>query len=139
MPERVSRPLLPPDTIRTVLAGAIAALTIGGWIYALMRPELRGALDMQTTLWWVEQITGLALVIVCIAIVLRQRAFFTIAFWLTAYSLLFDLMRWLFGYASGRPTIPVALVLYALFLWRLRMTRRTVLADQASAPPPQSV
>ena len=42
-----------------------------------------------------------------------------------------DLMRWLLGYAGGTFVIPIGLVLYALFLWRLRLARPAV-ADAAA-------
>jgi|SRR5687767_1690765 len=115
--------LLAPDRIRSAIAAAIAGLTAGGWLYSLMRPQTREALPFQTTIWWIEQIVALALVVVCIGILMRRRSFYRAAVWLTGYSLLFDLLRWLFGYAQGTLVIPIGLVLYALFLWRLRLAR----------------
>ena len=127
--ETYSTELLPRDTFRTVVAIAIVLLTIGGWIYVLMIPVDRWALSAQTRLWWVEQITGFVLAIVCIAIALRKRSFLTLAFWLTIYSMIFDIVRWYFEFKEGQPTIPIALVLYALFIWRLHLARRTVAAE----------
>lgn len=115
--------MLAPDLFRTGLAAAIALLTAGGWVYSLLRPLQREALPAQGTIWWIEQIVALVLVVVCIGIIMRKRAFFRPAVWLTGYSLLFDLMRWLLGYSRGTLVIPIGLVLYALFLWRLRLTR----------------
>lgn len=129
-PERYSTSLLPRDTFRTLVALAIIALTIGGWIYVMMIPLDRFALKAQTNLWWIEQIVGFVLAIVCIGIVMRKRAFLAWAFWLTIYSLLFDVMRWIFEFKEGKPTIPVALILYALFIWRLHLARRTVAAEE---------
>jgi len=114
---------------RTLVALAIIALTIGGWIYVMMIPVDRFALKAQTNLWWIEQIVGFVLAIVCIGIVMRKRSFLAWAFWLTIYSLLFDVMRWIFEFKEGKPTIPVALILYALFIWRLHLARRTVAAE----------
>jgi len=128
-PEQYSTSVLPRDTFRTVVAVAIVVLTIGGWIYALMIPVDRFALSAQTKLWWIEQVTGFVLALVCIGIVLRKRAFLAWAFWLTIYSLLFDVMRLIFEFKEGQPTIPVALILYALFIWRLHLARRTVAAE----------
>ena len=128
-PEQYSTSVLPRDTFRTVVAVAIVVLTIGGWIYALMIPVDRFALSAQTRLWWIEQVTGFVLALVCIGIVLRKRAFLPWAFWLTIYSLLFDVMRLIFEFKEGQPTIPVALILYALFIWRLHLARRTVAAE----------
>lgn len=128
-----SSALLPTDRFRTAVAAAIAILTAGGWVYSLLRPVQREALPAQTTIWWIEQIVGLALVVVCTGIILRKRSFFTVAVWLTGYSLLFDLMRWLLGYSTGTLVIPIGLVLYALFLWRLRLTRQAVLASGPAA------
>jgi len=128
-PEQYSTSVLPRDTFRTVVAVAIVVLTIGGWIYALMIPVDRFALNAQTKLWWIEQVTGFVLALVCIGIVLRKRAFLAWAFWLTIYSLLFDVMRLIFEFKEGQPTIPVALILYALFIWRLHLARRTVAAE----------
>ncbi len=127
--ETYSTELLPRDTFRTVIAIAIVLLTIGGWIYVMMIPVDRWALSAQTRLWWIEQITGFVLALVCIAIALRKRAFLTLAFWLTIYSMIFDIVRWYFEFKEGQPTIPIALVLYALFIWRLQLARRTVAAE----------
>src|SRR4029079_41538 len=49
---------LPRDNFRSILAGLITALTIGGWIDALGKTRMRGALAAQTKLWWIEQIVG---------------------------------------------------------------------------------
>jgi len=130
VPEQYSTSLLSRDAFRSVIALAIIALTIGGWIYVLMIPVDRFALSAQTRLWWIEQIVGFVLAIVCIGIVLRKRSFLAAAFWLTIYSLLFDVMRWIFEFKEGQPTIPVALILYALFIWRLHLARRKVAAEQ---------
>jgi len=131
--------LLPPDVFRTVLAALITLLTIGGWINALGRTPLRDALRAQTRLWWIEQIVGLALALVCIGIIMRRRAFLEPAFWLTIYSTLFDVMRWIFEFIDGQLRIPVALILYLLFLWRLLLTRRQVdMRWEAEAPIAQS-
>src|SRR5438105_15918587 len=118
--------LLPRDNFRTVLAALITLLTIGGWINALGRTPLRDALRAQTRLWWIEQIVGLALALVCIGIIMRRRVFLGPAFWLTIYSTLFDVMRWIFEFIDGQVKIPVALILYLLFLWRLLLTRKQV-------------
>jgi hypothetical protein len=127
--ETYSTELLPRDTFRTLVAVAIVLLTIGGWIYVLMIPVDRFALSAQTRLWWIEQITGFVLAIVSIAIAFRKRSFLTLAFWLTIYSMIFDIIRWYFEFKEGQPTIPIALVLYALFIWRLHLARRTVAAE----------
>ena len=129
VPEHYSPSLLPKDTIRTVIALAIIALTIGGWIYVLMIPVDRFALSAQTRLWWIEQIVGFVLALICIGIVMRRRAFLAPAFWLTIYSLLFDVMRWIFEFREGQVRIPIAMILYALFIWRLHLARRTVAVE----------
>jgi hypothetical protein len=128
--DQYSPSLLPRDTFRTLIALAIIALTIGGWIYVLMIPVDRFALSAQTRLWWIEQVVSFVLAIVCIGIVLRKRSFLTPAFWLTIYSLVFDLMRWFFEFKEGQLRIPLALILYGLFIWRLQLARRTVAAEQ---------
>jgi hypothetical protein len=128
--EPYSTSLLPRDTLRTLIALAIIALTLGGWIYALMIPIDRFALSLQTRLWWIEQIVSFVLAIVCIGIVIRKRSFLTAAFWLTIYSLVFDVMRWIFEFKEGQLRIPIALILYALFIWRLQLARRTVGGEQ---------
>ncbi|HEY5022525.1 MAG TPA: hypothetical protein VII30_08580, partial [Gemmatimonadaceae bacterium] len=97
-PEQYSTSLLPRDMFRTLVALAIIALTIGGWIYVMMIPVDRFALKAQTNLWWIEQIVGFVLAIVCIGIVMRKRSFLAWAFWLTIYSLLFDVVRWIFEF-----------------------------------------
>ncbi len=119
---------LPRDNFRSIVAALITALTIGGWINALGKTPLRDALAAQTRLWWIEQVVSLALAIVCIGIILRKRSFLTLAFWLTVYSLVFDVVRWIFEFKEGQLRVPVALILYALFLWRLWITRREVAA-----------
>jgi hypothetical protein len=129
VPNQYSPSPLPRDTFRTVVALAIIALTIGGWIYVLMIPVDRFALTAQTRLWWIEQIVSFVLALVCIGIVMRRRSLLAPAFWLTTYSLLFDIMRWIFEFREGQLRIPVALLLYALFIWRLHLARRTVAAE----------
>jgi hypothetical protein len=127
--ETYSTKLLPRDTLRTIVALAIVLLTIGGWIYVLMIPVDRFALSAQTRLWWIEQVTGFVLAIVCIAIALRKRSFLTLAFWLTIYSMIFDIIRWYFDFRAGEFLIPMALILYALFIWRLQLARRGVAGE----------
>jgi len=128
--EQYSPSLLPRDTFRTLIAVAIIVLTIGGWIYAMMIPIDRFALAAQTRLWWIEQVVSFVLALVCIGIVLRKRSFLTPAFWLAVYSLVFDVMRWIFEFKEGQLRLPIALILYALFIWRLQLARRTVAAEQ---------
>jgi hypothetical protein len=130
LPEQYSTSVLPRDTFRTVIAWAIIALTIGGWIYALIVPVDRFALAAQTRLWWIEQVTSFVLALVCIGIVLRKRSFLAWAFWLTIYSMVFDVMRWIFEFKEGELRIPLALILYALFVWRLHLARRTVATEE---------
>lgn len=120
--------VLPRDNFRSIIAALITVLTIYGWIDALGRTPMRHALAAQTPLWWIEQIVSCALAIVCIGIMFRKRPFLTPAFWLTIYSLVFDIMRWIFEFIDHQIRIPVALLLYALFLWRLWMTRKQVAA-----------
>ena len=100
------------------------------WINALSKTPLRDALAAQTRLWWIEQVVSLALAIVCIAIILRKRSFLTLAFWLTVYSLVFDIVRWIFEFKEGQLRIPIALILYALFLWRLWIARKQVATEE---------
>lgn len=128
--EQYSPSLLSRDTFRTLIALAIIALTIGGWIYVMMIPVDRFALSSQTRLWWIEQIVSFVLALVCIGIVLRKRSFLTPAFWLTVYSLVFDVMRWIFEFKEGQLRLPIALILYALFIWRLQLARRTVAGER---------
>jgi hypothetical protein len=130
VPDHRSNSLLPRDTFRTVVALAIIVLTIGGWIYALMIPVDRFALAAQTRLWWIEQVVSFVLAIVCVGIIMRRRSFLAAAFWLTIYSLLFDVMRWIFEFKEGQLRIPIALILYALFIWRLQLARRAVAAER---------
>src|SRR5688572_15638747 len=132
-PERYPAPLLPRDTVRSLIAGAIVALTLGGWIWVMMVPVDRFALSSQTNLWWIEQVVGFVLAIICIGIIMRRRAFLAPAFWLTIYSLVFDVMRWIFEFREGQLRIPIAMVLYALFVWRLHLTRRTIAAERVRA------
>ena len=128
--EQYSPSFLSRDTFRTLIALAIIALTIGGWIYVMMIPVDRFALSSQTRLWWIEQIVSFVLALVCIGIVLRKRSFLTPAFWLTVYSLVFDVMRWIFEFKEGQLRLPIALILYALFIWRLQLARRTVAGER---------
>ncbi len=128
--ETYTSTLLSRDTVRTVIALAIIALTIGGWIYVMMIPIDRFALSAQTRLWWIEQVTKFVLALVSIGIVLRKRAFLSWAFWLTIYSLVFTVMRWIFDLRGGQLTISAALILYALFIWRLSLARRAVSAQE---------
>lgn len=125
-PTSIEPSRLPRDNFRSIIAALITILTIGGWIDALGRTPMRDALRAQTRLWWIEQVVALALAIVCIGIILRKRSFLGPAFWLTIYSILFDVMRWIFEFVDGQFRIPVALVLYLLFVWRLLLTRKQV-------------
>ena len=118
---------LPPDILRTIIAALIALLTIAGWLNVFVKPPLRAALVFQTRAWWwIEQIISVALAILCIGIIMRKRAVLTPAFWLTIYSLAFDIVRWYFEFREGQLRIPVALILYLLFAWRLWVARRQV-------------
>jgi hypothetical protein len=81
-------------------------------------------------LWWIEQVTKFVLALVSIGIVLRKRSYLNWAFWLTIYSLIFTVMRWIFLFREGQFTISAALILYALFIWRLHLARRTVFAQE---------
>lgn len=126
----VSATLLSRDKFRSVIAALIVLLTLGGWIYVLVVPVTRFALSAQTRLWWLEQIVFVAVAIACAGILLRKRSFLVPAFWLTFYSLLFVLMRWLFQFRSGEVIVPGFVILYALLLWRLRLARRTVVAEE---------
>jgi hypothetical protein len=120
--------LLPQDHFRTVVAALITLLTIYGWVDALGRTPLREALAVQTRLWWIEQIVKLVLAIVCIGVIFRRRWSLTPAFWLTIYSLVFVVVRWVFIFREGQFEIVVPAVLYALLLWRLWTTRKQVAA-----------
>ena len=128
--EQYSPSLLPRDTFRMLVALAIIVLTIGGWIYVMMIPVDRFALSSQTRLWWIEQVVSFVLALVCIGIVMRRRSVLTPAFWLTVYSLVFDVMRWIFEFKEGQLRLPIALILYALFIWRLQFARRTVAGER---------
>jgi hypothetical protein len=121
---------LPRDNFRSVIAALITVLTVYGWIDALGRTPMRHALTVQTRLWWIEQTVKLVLAIVCVGIILRQRWSLTPAFWLTIYSLVFVIVRWVFIFRGGQFEILVAPLLYALLLWRLWMTRKQVSAAQ---------
>jgi hypothetical protein len=122
--------VLPRDNFRSVIAALITILTLYGWIDALGRTPLRNALAAQTRLWWVEQIVKLVLAIICVGIILRQRWSLTPAFWLTIYSLVFVIVRWVFILREGQFEIFVAPLLYALLLWRLWIARREEAASR---------
>jgi hypothetical protein len=131
--------ILPRDTFRSLLAAAIALLTLGGWIFSLSRPELRAALGSQTKLWWVEQLVSLALMVACIGVLIGKRSFIWPAFWLSLYSLIFDLMRWFFEFEEVKVPVPLTVILYALFMWRLWRARQILTATPSpvgSSPPP---
>ena len=127
---QLRRGILPRDNFRSVIAALITVLTIYGWVDALGRTPMRHALTAQTRLWWIEQIVKLALAIVCVGIILRKRWSLTPAFWLTIYSLVFVIVRWVFIFREGQLEILVAPLLYALLLWRLWITRKQVSAAQ---------
>ena len=124
---------LPPDIFRTIIAALIALLTIAGWLNVFVKPPLRAALVFQTRAWWwIEQIISVLLAILCIGIIMRKRSVLGAAFWLTIYSLAFDIVRWFFAFKEGQLNVPVALILYLLFAWRLWVARRqVVLIDDA--------
>lgn len=127
---------LPRDTFRSIIAALITILTLYGWIDALGRTPMRNALAAQTRLWWLEQVVKFVLAIVCIGIILRKRWSLTPGFWLSIYSLVFVIVRWVFIFREGQFEIFVAPLLYALLLWRLWIarkaeaaTRQTVVGD----------
>jgi hypothetical protein len=126
---------LPPDIFRTIVAVLIALLTIAGWLNVFVKPPLRAALMFQSRAWWwIEQIISVALALLCIGIIMRKRSVLTAAFWLTIYSIAFDAVRWFFEFREGQLRIPVALILYLLFAWRLWVARRQVaLVENAPA------
>jgi hypothetical protein len=115
---------LPRDIFRSVIAALITIQTLYGWIDALRRTPLRNALASQTRLWWIEQIVKFVLAIVCIGIILRKRWSLTPGFWLSMYSLVFVIVRWVFIFREGKYEIFVAPLLYALLLWRLWIARK---------------
>ena len=123
---------LPRDNFRSVIAALITLLTVYGWIDALGRTPMRQALTVQTRLWWIEQIVKLVLAIICVGIILRKRWSLTPAFWLTIYSLVFVIVRWVFIFREGQFEILVAPLLYALLLWRLWITRKQVSASEGT-------
>ena len=118
---------LPPDIFRTIVAALIALLTVAGWLNVFAKPPLRAALMFQSRAWWwIEQIISVALALLCIGIIMRKRSVLNAAFWLTIYSIAFDAVRWFFEFKEGQLRIPVALILYLLFAWRLWVARRQV-------------
>ncbi|HEY0528011.1 MAG TPA: hypothetical protein VGD02_04225 [Gemmatimonadaceae bacterium] len=135
MADNYSNDTLPRDVWRTVLASLIVLLTAGGWIYSLSRPEYRAALPAQTKLWWVEQLVSLALMVACIGVILRKRSFASAAFWLAAYALVFDLVRWFFEFEEVQIPVPVTVIIYALLMWRLRLTWRPRRVVETTPPP----
>ena len=134
MPDVNTSRTLPRDNARTVLAAIIVLLTLVGWILQLMRPEARAALPFQGKLWWVEQLVSIALMVACIGVVLQKRAFVAAAFWLSAYSLVFDIVRWYFELSQVRVPVPLTVIIYALFMWRIwRVGRHDTVVQEA--PP----
>jgi hypothetical protein len=121
---------LPRDTFRSIIAALITILTLYGWIDALGRTPMRNALAAQTRLWWVEQIVKFVLAIICVGIILRKRWSLTPGFWLSIYSLVFVIVRWVFIFREGQFEIVVAPLLYALLLWRLWIARKEEAATQ---------
>jgi hypothetical protein len=91
---------------------------------------MRNALAAQTRLWWIEQIVKFVLAIVCIGIILRKRWSLTPGFWLSMYSLVFVIVRWVFIFREGQFEIFVAPLLYALLLWRLWIARKEEAASR---------
>ena len=121
---------LPRDTFRSVIAALITIMTLYGWIDALGRTPMRNALAAQTRLWWIEQVVKFVLAIVCIGIILRKRWSLTPGFWLSIYSLVFVIVRWVFIFREGQFEIVVAPLLYALLLWRLWIARKAEAASR---------
>lgn len=125
---------LPPDIFRTVIAVLIALLTVAGWLNVFVKPPLRAALLFQSRVWWwIEQIISVVLALLCIGIIMRRRAVLNPAFWLTIYSIAFDAVRWFFAFKEGTLDVPVALILYLLFAWRLWVAKRQVEAIEDAA------
>jgi hypothetical protein len=123
---------LPRDTFRSIIAALITILTLYGWIDALGRTPMRNALAAQTRLWWIEQVVKFVLAIICIGIILRKRWSLTPGFWLSIYSLVFVIVRWVFIFREGQFEIVVAPLLYALLLWRLWIARKEEAATRGA-------
>jgi len=123
---------LPRETFSSIIAALITILTLYGWIDALGRTPMRNALAAQTRLWWIEQVVKFVLAIICIGIILRKRWSLTPGFWLSIYSLVFVIVRWVFIFREGQFEIVVAPLLYALLLWRLWIARKEEAATRGA-------
>jgi hypothetical protein len=77
--------------------------------------------------------------VACIGVLIGKRSFIWPAFWLSLYSLIFDLMRWFFEFEEVKVPVPLTVILYALFMWRLWRARQILTATPSpvgSSPPP---
>jgi len=122
-PEAGSEARLPRDPTRTLLAALAAALTLGGWVFAIGRADVRAALGAQPAVWWVQQLILLGQPVACVGLVLGAPRARRPASVLTGIALIIGTVAWVRGiHLTGRYPIPLTALVNALLLWRL--TRR---------------
>lgn len=113
------------------LALMIALLAIGGWVFALAKPDLRASIVTQPMSWWMPQAIVLAQAILCLMVAAGRNARGPLLV-LTAAALALGLLTWVQGMRmSGRHPLPFTPALNALLLWRL--VRSQEIAPKAAA------
>jgi len=119
-PESSSATKVGSDPLRTVFALLVAVITLGGWVYALSRADLRAGLSGQPFTWWFEQMVILAQALACLALARGVVRAWRPASILTGAGLLITTLAWMQGIRlTGRHPIPVTPIVNALLLWRL--------------------
>ena len=137
---RVDLPVL--ASVLIAISAVLSLVTIisiyreGGILKRLRATPLRPQtiLTAQVVVKLLLTAVSLALMVCAIGVLLGKRAFVAPAFWLAAYSLVFDIVRWYFELSEVRVPVPLTVLLYGLFMWRIwRVGRgRTVVQE---APP----
>jgi hypothetical protein len=124
VPGRSLSARLESDPIRTTLALVLAGLILGGWVFALAKPQIRGSLGAQPSSWWIEQALLLLQAVACLALARGVAGAWRPARVLTGVALVITLFGWVQAMRlTGRQPIPLTPILNALLFWKL-MRRR---------------
>jgi hypothetical protein len=120
VPESSVRARLESDPTRTAVALVLAALILGGWVFALTKSEIRSSLGAQPSSWWIEQALLLLQAVACLALARGIPGTWRPARVLTGVALVITLFAWVQGMRlTGRHPVPITPILNALLLWKL--------------------
>jgi hypothetical protein len=120
------------DPLLSALLAVIAALALGGWVFALAKPDIRAFMMAQPLNWWLPQAIILAQAVLCVTLLIGWNVRGPLLI-LTALVLLIGLLMWTQGMSNtGRHPFPFTPVLNALLLWRLWKSKGEAAAQVAA-------